>query len=334
MERPIFILGSHKSGTSLLRSLLDGADELFTIPIETHFFQYGGYWVDYALRRSYPASYTLDDLVASLTAHIRATNQSPPDTSRTGDNVLAGQWNVGRFSEYLRDRGTKHFEQTNIRGVMDSYVEAIHVALFDSPPQTKRFVEKSVEHAEYATLLHRLYPEAIFIHVMRNPYATLVATRKHTGQGYYPFLGKILEALENSYYYLYKNPPVIPGYKILRYEDLVTNPQETMRDVATLIEIPFTESLLEPTVMGSAWGGNSTSGESFQGISTRPLTAWQGEISGLEIAFVNRLFPHILRDYGYERLEGKSPLLIPCSHERLKPYVMNRVLWQLAKRLR
>ena len=38
MENPVFILGSHKSGTSLLRNLLDGISGFFVIPIEAHFF--------------------------------------------------------------------------------------------------------------------------------------------------------------------------------------------------------------------------------------------------------------------------------------------------------
>lgn len=42
MEKPVFVLGSRKSGTSLLRSLLDGAEGLFVVPCETHFFQRTG----------------------------------------------------------------------------------------------------------------------------------------------------------------------------------------------------------------------------------------------------------------------------------------------------
>ena len=34
----VFILGQHKSGSSLLRSLLDGHPDLFVIPVETHYF--------------------------------------------------------------------------------------------------------------------------------------------------------------------------------------------------------------------------------------------------------------------------------------------------------
>ena len=51
---PVFILGSHKSGTSLLRSLLDSHPELYVIPFETHFMASLGRWVQYSYRRQTP----------------------------------------------------------------------------------------------------------------------------------------------------------------------------------------------------------------------------------------------------------------------------------------
>jgi hypothetical protein len=37
MKGPIIVLGCHKSGTGLVRSLIDGAPEVFFILFETHF---------------------------------------------------------------------------------------------------------------------------------------------------------------------------------------------------------------------------------------------------------------------------------------------------------
>ncbi|MGI8607235.1 MAG: sulfotransferase, partial [Gaiellaceae bacterium] len=56
LKRPVFILGAHKSGTSLLRSLLDATPGFFVLPKEPHFFAYSGRWIDYPLRRRQPRS--------------------------------------------------------------------------------------------------------------------------------------------------------------------------------------------------------------------------------------------------------------------------------------
>jgi hypothetical protein len=328
MEKPIFILGSHKSGTSLLRSLLDGAQGLFVVPIEAHFFQYSGYWVDYALRRSLPRQLAFDEVVEGFTKHIIQSNER---SSPTSDSVLTGCWNVDRFAHHLSQYGANPFEASDFRGFLDSYVEALHVSLHGSPPDAERFVEKSVENAEYAVMLKRLYPDARFVHVVRNPYATLVSLRKHMTRQHYPFLGNALASLENSYYYLYKNPMVVPDYLIVRYEDLLCRPQETMKQVSTSIEIEFTDALLRPSLMGKPWYGNSSSGRRFSGISSKPLDAWHEGICHLEVLFVNRYFGHILRDYDYHRLETRRPAYWPVLGESLKSYVANRAFWGLTQ---
>jgi hypothetical protein len=326
MENPVFILGSHKSGTSLLRSLLDGAEELFIIPVEGHFFQYSGYWVNYALRRSFPEKIDFDDLVERFTRHIRRSNEVE---SITSDSILTGCWDVDLFVNHLRTKGASSFEKLGFRGLLDSYVEAIHLSLYGWLPDTSRFVEKSVENAEYAAVLKKLYPGAKFIHMLRNPYATLVALRKHMMRKRYPFLGNAISALNNSYYYLYKNPLIVSDYLVLRYEDLLAKPLEVMLSVSKFIGIEFNDSLLEPTVMTTPWKGNSTSGQEFDSISTRPLWAWRKEIYSIEVEFVNLLFSHILRDYAYERLRTNTSIYCPVPRDSLKSYLSNRLLWKL-----
>lgn len=329
MKQPVFILGSHKSGTSLLRNLLDGASELFVVPCEAHFFQYGGYWVDYALRSSLPSELSFEELVASFTELVKASNDR---TSQTSPVNLIGEWDVEGFTSYLRAKGAARYKEGGFRGFLDTYVAAIHVSLQGDVPSTDRFAEKSVENAEFASLLARLYPDAGFLHIIRNPYATLVSLRKHMTRDRYPFLGGALHALNNSYYYLYKNRKLLPRYKVIRYEDLVKTTSEVMERVADFIQIEFVEALLEPTVMGRPWMGNSSSNDSFEGISTKPLVKWQQEINPLEARLVSLLFAHILDDYGYEpRRENRSPYL-PCPREYPKTYLANRWLWRSEKR--
>lgn len=329
ISEPIFLLGCHKSGTSLLRALLDGSPELFVIPIEAHFFQYGGYWVDYALRSSLPATLTFRDLVRSFTKLIETSNQK---TSPTSPVDLVGKWNVDRFSHYLRTFGAPRYEEHGFRGFLDTYVEAIHVSLYGDSPSISRFVEKSVENAEFASILKRIYPGAKFVHILRNPYATLVSIRRHKTRKNYPFIAGIIDAMINSYYYLYKNRSLMSDYMVIRYEDLVTKPQEVMREVTRFIEIEFVEALFEPTVMGKFWKGNSSRGRQFEGISTQPLVSWRQEIRPLEVSFVNLLFGHILQDYGYQLQEAQGSPYQPCPRERLKTYFANRWLWRFKVR--
>jgi len=331
VNRPIFIFGSHKSGTSLLRSLLDGSDELFVVPIEAHFFQYSGFWVDYALRQTLPRQYTFDEWLENLVQYIKHTNQKTLEKSRTSDNVLANVWNEAVFSAELNERAKIPFQQGDFRAMFDIYVEAIHVSLFGIPPSARRFVEKSVENAEFAPLLKRLYPDAYFVHLVRNPYATLVAIRKHITRQRYPVLRNALAALRNSYYYLYQNPLAVENYRVIRYEDLVLHPHQTMQDLADFLDIKFTPALVKPTVLGKPWGGNSTSQKNFNGISTKPLSYWKDEIYPLETQLITRLFHHVIRDYGYTPFSSSGSVYLPMPKENWKVFLANRWLWLQSK---
>ncbi len=197
MNHPIFILGSHKSGTTLLRNLLNGAPGLFVAPLETHFFQLTGFWVDYALRRSYPQSLSFEQVCEMLIRHVRRNNEV---ASRTSDSIMVGRWDVMAFEAYLMEHARAPYEKHDWRGFFDAYIEALHVGLHAKPMEASRFLEKSVENAEYAVLLQKLYPDAKFLHIVRNPYATLVSLRRHMSLAGYPVLGAALASLQNSYY--------------------------------------------------------------------------------------------------------------------------------------
>jgi hypothetical protein len=312
--------------------LLDGCDEFFVVPVEAHFFQYGGYWVDYALRRAWPQPLTNRQIVRRYVQHIEHTNKKSADASRTSDNVLSGRWDVNAFARTMYDALDVRVAENNHRALFDLYIEAIHVALYGVPPSKTRFIEKSVENAEFASLLKRLYPGARFVHVMRNPYATLVAIRKHMGRKKYPFLGPAISALRNSYYYLHINPQVIGDYLVVRFEDLVTHPETTMESVARFIDARFSESMLIPTADGRRWPGNSTSGERFSGISTKPLTAWTQAIQPLETTLINNSFDHVLQHFGYNCQDPSGSCYKPGPRERPAAYLANRWLWMLSRR--
>lgn len=329
MERPVFILGSHKSGTTLLRNLINGAEDMFVVPLETHFFQFAGFWVQYALRRTPPKELTFDEMLDAMRSHLQRSNAV---TSTTSDSVLVGHWDIPRFDHWMRERAQQAFFRKDWRGVFNAYIEAIHVGLFGSPPHAHRFLEKSVEHAEFASLLKQLYPDATFVHIIRNPYATLVSLRRHMTIAGYPMLEAALASLETSYYYLFKNPYIVPDYLVVRYEDLLQHPEQTMRRIAAHIDIPFTEQLLIPTQLNEPWHGNSSTGRAFDGISTQPITAWMDSIHPLEAAFVNLRFSHVLRTFGYKPFPTQGSIYRPARGENLKTYLKNRCLWLLHSR--
>ncbi len=180
---------------------------------------------------SLPEKLSYEEVVNRLFTEIQESNSKPKYQKKWGDGFLPGNWDVHRFRNYLHDHGRVYYESNNLSAFFDCFIEAMYVSLFGtaSPPAT-RFVEKSVENAEFAALTKNLYPEAKFVHIVRNPYATLVALRKFKSlvRDHYPFISPLVRSMENSYQYIYNNQVFISDYLVVRFEDLLVNPNQVM----------------------------------------------------------------------------------------------------------
>lgn len=320
LNKPIFILGSHKSGTSLLRSLFDGHSEIFTNPIETHFFDLFGEWVDYDYRRQKPEEVSIEKIKTLLNKYIRYVEKR--------DNPMAGfqgkdLFDMDRFNEILSELTNESSRQD----IIQTYFKATYYSIYGKHlPTDKRIVHKAVGLGEFALELHQLFPDAKFVHIIRNPYSNLVSFRKfHSKTTKFPLINRLINSLNNNYFYLYKNSQLIDNYHVLKYEDLVTQPDKEIGKLCQFLELKPEEALYTPTTIGETWKGNSTTGKKFKGIENKYLEVWKEEIHPLEVYYVNNNFDHILRDFEYSHFEKKGSKLMPIKNEGLIRYLYNRV---------
>lgn len=323
-DRPILILGAHKSGTTLLRSLLDGHPALFAVPIEAHFFRLLGRWVDYPFQRTPPTA-------TDRNAFIRRAAQWVETSNRTdwafSDSTATDLFDETRFRSELEELlplGSDPAESPagSFAAYMDALVAATRVA--DLGTNAPRVVEKSVENAEFAPQLARMFPNARFVHVIRHPYAVVSAFRRSRSDGGWPWIGKIYAALYSNFYHLERNRSVLSDYRVLRYEDLVRDPAARMRELSEQLEVEFRDSLLEPTLLGRPWSGNSSFQARFRGVSADAVDRWKQDIRPLEVAMVNRHLGHLLERFDYPRLEPRGSVYLPRA-EKPKEYVANRL---------
>lgn len=316
--QPIFILGPHKSGTSLLRNLFDDHSELFVCPVETHFFQLMGKWVDYDLRKRFPEKLSRSEVIDVLTKKVQHFNVRE---NALGDSDLREAFDEEAFVSVMEEI----HDGTDERELIECYFRAIHYSLFKEEMTKTRVVHKTVGLAEHAIELKKLFPEAHFIHVVRNPYANLVAFRKfRTANGPYPLIDRLMRSLSNNFYFLYKNQQVLSNYHVLRYEDLVDDPRGHLKDLCERIGISFEEKMLTPTSLGKTWGGNSTSQGSMKGIRTIDPERWKNEVHPMEAWFINNDLPFVLRDYSYPSYSPKG-FWKPAPKEGMMRYFYNRI---------
>jgi len=319
-QAPIFLLGAHKSGTSLLRSVFDGHSGLFVIPIETHFFPLTGHWIEYEYWKQNPRRLSGDEIIEAFTSWINTCNNAE---DRLSDSVAKNIFDVELFKKYISQIRAETDKKLHI----ERYFEAIYHALFGKAlTERLRVVEKSVENPETAIYYQKLFPKAKFIHIVRNPYANIVSLRKFKSVKYgYPLLPRVIRTLQNSHYYLYKNQQVIENYKIVKYETLVKNPRAVIKALCQFLSIEFEEALTMPSFLGKPWGGNSTTGKVFKGFDASNLLRWREEIFPVETFFINKLFAHVLADYNYPFFEQRGSFWRRAKNENIQRYIYNRL---------
>lgn len=316
---PIFILGCHKSGTSLLRSLLDGHGELVVFPREVHFFHHAGAWIDYPLRGALPVE---RDKAAFMASVVKRMEGARRNIDPYADSPPSIRYDLERFTSCFGA-----FEPKALKELYEAFAASLYCSLFGARLSNgARIVDKSVENAEYAGVLRWMFPDCSFIHIVRNPYATIVAIRRSRGRKGYPEMDKAARSLYSSYYYLFKNRMYLDRYLVVRYEDLVNNTRAVMSQVSDFLHIRFTGNLLAPTVLGTPWQGNSTSDMPFSGVSGHPLTAWKESINDFEVHLVNRIAGPVLQEYGYDQMVPQSGSRRRVKGETLLTYIKNRVL--------
>lgn len=325
---PIFLLGPHKSGTSLLRSLFDGADGHYTIPIETHHFQHLNYWIRYTYRRQFPGVCHKDQFINATVKWIKESNKNRDPYS---DNTTIGWFDEQIFKEHITPKIRK---ADHPKDFINAYFESIYASLHDGQEldENVRFIEKSVESAEFAIDLAKFYPNAKFIHIIRNPYSNLSSLRRYKGQVRYPYLDILAKTLFDSYYFLYRNEKLLEKYMVVRYEDLVLDTEGTVKDLCRYLDISFQKQLMTPTAHGKIWEGNSVSDKDFKGVSDKRLNNWEEEINDIEIEVVNKLFTHILQRFDYEYKSSNTKFFLRRNKkEGVLRYLLNRVFLMRAE---
>lgn len=349
-DEPVFVVGHVKSGTTLVQSLLDGHPDLFVLPLELKFLQHANVPTLPPGNRargglpSHRVPWKAADLPPGRVLEEVLGNADPADFLAgrpVSRNLPLEAWS---FDRELFRRRVERADRSSLRSVFVDLAEAFHEAhraggdpsdpasggegpAAGTPPPTPRLVEKTPQQEEHARELARWFPEARFVHVLRNPYAVVNAEARdksvHRSRRH-----RVYRPLAKSLYFLERNRRHLDRYRVVRFEDVVLETESTMRELAEFLELPFRPSMLRPTIGGRPWGGNSrTVDGEFEGVDPRPVHAFRDQIAPLDVAVVNRYFGPMLERHGYERLPDPGwRKWLPVGIEPPNLYVGNRVL--------
>ncbi len=316
VNAPIFVVGCHKSGTSLLRSLLDGHPELASIPFETHIPNSFGLPVTYPLKRTSTEAANNGSEVRERLYQLFDQYRSDRRTTDDADLSFIGTNSAEQRKAAVRALKIGHeLDQASI----GSYLAVAFFLATGDAVRGRRIVEKSVEHIEILHLLLLAFPAAKAVQIVRAPEDTLAAIRRTYTKTHrsFPYLRPIVETLTHTRNLMAQNQAAFDGRTLtISYQELTESPQETMTSIASFLGIQFNDMLLQPTMLGHPWGGNSSQGTTFSGVQANPSRRTSAvEIATLEAA-------GLLEKRAWSRTRG----LLPARREWPPQYIMNRLM--------
>ena len=320
-ERPVFICGHPKSGTSLVRSLLNSHPQLIVYPEETSFF-----------RRYLPKAQGLGldqklALADQFLIHIFEWNQTDPPPHQAGfldrDYSEISFEAVRQAMRQMVGEGYRHDGD-----ILSGAILAFGLVSSQLTEQAVHWVEKTPFNEYYVEQMLNWWPEALFIHVVRDPRDNYVSyQRKHPEWSIRTFAESWLHSTQSGLAYQKKLGS--DRYWVLRYEQLIQSPEEVLKAICQFLGILDQPSLKMPTRGGKAWQGNSMFADQFKRISASPGGRWKKSMSVDDLVLLEGLTRSDMLRTGYElsgtRLTEASPAIIwqlikaSLSHKIRKP---------------
>lgn len=271
-QRPVYVAGQERSGTSLMYALLASHPNIAMTRrtnLWTHFYdQYGDL--------SNPEN--LDACLAMMGRYKRI-HPLKLDLVRVRQEFLQGEQTYGRLF---------------------AIIEGHYAERLGKP----RWGDKSLHTERYADAVFAAYPRATILHMLRDPrdrYASALTrwevNRSGVGGGAAVWLSSVKLASQNQ-----KKYP--DRYKIVRYETLASEPEKTLRDICSFIDEPYEPVML--TMNGARSfrdeGGNSSYTTYEPGrISTRSIGRFRKVLSKRQIAFLQLLCSKEMKTLNYQQ---------------------------------
>lgn len=269
----IFIVGAQRSGTTLLRLILNSHPDL-AVPEEGTF----------------------------MMPLLRLYGQTPDREINFSEfsNILKYIRNNHQYRLWKLDKNSEEILELLRRG--DRTLRAIFDELYGAYAtfhSAKKWVDKTPSFFRMIPKLIKIYPDAKFIHLIRDGRDVYLSWRN-----YNPSRDNIAV---NAAEWRYKNARIEKSLKripqgnrlLVHYEDLVTKPVETTKRIFDFIGIDFRQDVLEFWRDSEKYIGKHHSKLIFQPISAESVGRWKEVLNENENAKFESIASDALSENGY-----------------------------------
>jgi hypothetical protein len=196
--------------------------------------------------------------------------------------------------------------RTNIEGREDQpfvYLEAAIIAFGTVSGlltgETRRWVEKTPYNEFHTEKIFNWWPDTKCIHIVRDPRDNFTSyQRKQPDWTAKVFAWNWVRSTRAGLANEEKYGP--DRYLLIRFEDLLRDPDAVTHQVADFLDLPWHEALLQPTRAGDSWRGNSMFDDRFKAISTDPIGRWKEYLNPYDLGVLQAIARKTMGDMVYD----------------------------------
>lgn len=229
--------------------------------------------------------------------------------------ILKAKFNYNQaldaFFDYLNKKNIRDEFKTDYKRMILNMYRVSNVGQY--------FIDKTPRYYEILPEIYDLFPNAKFLILKRDPFASLYSMLTTWSNGQLRF-----SSLKNFYRdfliapYLIqefiKNYPNLPNVKVVKYEEIVSNPEHEVKKLYDWLAIPFSPAVLsiaDNRKVAGMFGDDAQKDQPLPSISAKSLDLWKATVfNNLELSYFfeqyqNYLTPEFLELYGYEPINFK-----------------------------
>ncbi len=300
---PIFLIGMPRSGTKLLRSLLNQHPQIAIPEIETEFLP--GLLNDYSVNHKFSRS-EFSDLYCSIIKfpYFRYMSEHR-------NIITEKEW----------------FSACNDYSLSDIFEALIRYSTNTVGKNEIIWGDKSPSYICHIGLLKEIYPSAKFIHIVRDVRDYVVSMSNAWGKNKLRAAQRWADSLDKAHADItYIKDDVI----VVKYEELLDNHETILRKIIHFLELPFDERVLKLLSVSENLGD----AKGYKEIISDNKNKYKSVLTTKKISSIERLAGHTMVNYGYSvGYTGSRRRLHPWE---LKYYqfldAVNLVLFERKKR--
>jgi hypothetical protein len=292
----IFIVGCFRSGTTLMRRILDSSEDV-AICGETHFLgalAQGGLRHQLAQVGDMSTDAGVEKVVDYIYHNIHGPGFLPSWVQKNIDR--------GQFLRRLLE--TDRTDRALFDLIMASYARGKPIR-----------GEKTPAHIHHVPTLLKWFPEARIVHMLRDPRAIFVSERKKADKQKYVGLRRRIARKSALILDMYLSLSVLiqwlriiqlhyryqrlypHNYYFVRFEDLISDPKSCLKELCDFLEIDLTQAMLQQKVVNSSFVSRD---EHIPGFDISAIDRWRQHLHPVRNKWFVFWCKRYLLEFGYQ----------------------------------